>query len=104
MNYNSLCKNQLTNYISRLKKKLTSFSEGCFLDSRNQFLAEISEKKSKSKYPSVVAEQCIIYIDSNSVDGSIRKLLKKIICVNGGMFINALNPCLTHILVGEITD
>ena len=32
------------------------------------------------------------------------KTLKKLICVTGGLFLNNINPSITHILVGSITE
>ena len=64
-------------------------------------MGELIEKKLSKTF---FTEQCIIYLDPNSLDLSVRKILKKLICITGGMYVNFINPCLTHILVGQITE
>ncbi len=47
--------------------------------------------------------ETFIYI-SESVDPRVSTILKKIICACGGLYLNKINPILTHIVAGDITE
>ncbi len=46
----------------------------------------------------------IIYLDENSIDKAFCDLLRKLIAVNGGIYLNQYGPIVTHILVGVIDE
>jgi hypothetical protein len=51
-----------------------------------------------------LGEQCILYLDENSIEAVFADLLKRLICVCGGLYLNIFGPVVTHILVGTIEE
>lgn len=52
----------------------------------------------------MTGEQCIIYLDDNSIEPAFIDLLKKLICVCGGLYLNTYGPAVTHVLLGEVEE
>lgn len=96
LNYHNICTRQFNDStnIRRLNRKLATFMEMDFLSTPGSSL--LCDKSS--------GEQLIVYLDANSIDHVSRDLLRKLICVNGGLCLNTYGPVVTHILVGAIQE
>lgn len=93
--------------ITRLKRKLAVYSHGALLNSYHEFLTDFTEtviSPTTKKLSMIHHPQCVIFCDPGSLDPLILKTVKKLICVTGGLFLNHINPSITHILVGSITE
>ena len=51
-----------------------------------------------------LTSQCVIYLESGSIGHEIGSILKKLISLTGGLYMDVNNLCVTHILVGSITE
>ena len=100
MNSISLRGPPTTSEFKRLNKKMKSFMEMDFIQTRGSNATGSNLISQECNLTS----QCIIYLDSGSIGHEIGSILKKLISLTGGLYMDVNNLCVTHILVGSITE
>ena len=55
------------------------------------------------KLQNKIFENCFIYINVN-INGEFATLLKKLIMVFGGFYLDELSPAVTHLLTESVTE